>query len=312
MFCIIAFIVLSILGIFSASNRLLAREALDCVLRRITMRPCTTGFDQKMKAKILGTIIKRSENAAGFINRNFEILSWIFFFLLMTSSFFAIRGTYLYYRYGSCNGLNQSGVCVFDPKGESNKVSTISANCDPAIANSANLTLDNVNLESFPTKNTQAIDSLVFIGCYECDFTRKVYPLIQELIKKYPVHYTFAHFPTKGDTEYLSEVGYCVYKQNADKYWQFNDLMFATDKDKLSDKNYVNQVISGLGIDIGNVQGCLFDPQTKIIIKQQVTELEKTGLYGTPTIFINGNPLVGPKPYRVYAIMLKGLFYWLK
>jgi hypothetical protein len=36
MFCIASFVVLSILGIFSASNRALAREALDCVLRRVT------------------------------------------------------------------------------------------------------------------------------------------------------------------------------------------------------------------------------------------------------------------------------------
>ena len=51
MFCIVAFVVLSILGIFSAANRRLAKEALDCVFRRITFRPCNTGFDEKMKAK---------------------------------------------------------------------------------------------------------------------------------------------------------------------------------------------------------------------------------------------------------------------
>ena len=55
MFCIVAFIVLSILGIFSATNRALAREAMDCVFRRVTLRPCNTGFDEKMKARILGS-----------------------------------------------------------------------------------------------------------------------------------------------------------------------------------------------------------------------------------------------------------------
>jgi hypothetical protein len=57
MFCIVAFAVLSILGIFSATNRALAKEALDCVLRRVTLRPCNTGFDEKIKAKILGSVI---------------------------------------------------------------------------------------------------------------------------------------------------------------------------------------------------------------------------------------------------------------
>ena len=312
MFCIIAFIVLSILGIFSASNRVLAHEALDCVLRRITLRPCTTGFDQKMKAKILGTVIGRSEKAARFINRHFELLSWIFFILLLSSSILAVNGTYLFYRYGSCNGLNQTGVCLYDPKGESNKVSTIDTNCDPSTVNSSNLTLSGVNQVLFPIKNGQAKDELFFIGCYECEFTRKVYPLIQELVEKYNVRYTFAHFPTKGDTEYLSEISECVYRQSPDKYWEFNDALFAANVMNLENKEYVNQLIKEMDFDLNGIQACLFDPQIKIRIKQQVVELEKTGLYGTPTIFINGNPLVGPKPYRVYAIMLKGLFYWLK
>lgn len=312
MFCIISFIILSILGIFSASNRRLAKEALDCVFRRITLRPCTTGFDQKMKAKILGTVLSRSEKAARFINKNFELLSWIFFILLLASSLLAVRGIYYFYRYGSCNGLNQSGVCVFDPKGENNKITTISASCDPQKVNSGNLTLNGVNLDLFPVKNAQARDKLVFIGCYECDYTRKVYPLIQQLIQKFDVSYTFAHFPTKGDTQYLSEVGICVYQQNPEKYWQFNEALFAADKTKLGDQNYVNQMINNLGLDSGGIQACLFDARTKETVNKQVFELEKTGMYGTPTIFINGSPLVGPKPYRVYAILLKGLFYWLK
>ncbi len=312
MFCIIAFIVLSILGIFSASNRVLAREALDCVLRRITLRPCTTGFDQKMKAKILGTVIGRSEKAARFINRHFELLAWVFFVLLLSSSILAINGTYLYYRYGSCNGLNQTGVCLYDPKGESNKVSTIDANCDPSTINASNLTTDGVNWALFPEKNSQAPDELIFIGCYECEFTRKVYPLIQELVKKYDVRYTFAHFPTQDDIENLSEIGECIYQQKPEKYWDFNDALFATNVSNLENREYINQLIKDMGFDLNGIQACLFDAQLKLIIKQQVVELEKTGLYGTPTIFINGNPLVGPKPYRVYAIMLKGLFYWLK
>ncbi len=312
MFCIISFIVLSILGIFSASNRLLAKEALDCVFRRITLRPCNTGFDQKMKAKILGTVINRSEKAARFINKNFEFLSWIFFILLLASSFLAVRGIFDFYRYGSCNGLNQSGVCVFDPKGENNKISTVSADCDPATANSASLSIKNINLELFPVKNPQAKDKLVFIGCYECDFTRKVYPLIQQLIQKFDVSYTFAHYPTKSNTRYLSEVGICAYQQNPEKYWNFNDALFAADIIGLEDPEYVNQVIKDVGLDLGGIQACLFDSRTKEMVTKQVQELEKTGMYGTPTIFINGSPLVGPKPYRVYAIMLKGLFYWLQ
>ena len=312
MFCILAFVVLSILGLFSATHRELAKEALDCVFKRITLRPCTTGFDQKLKAKILGAVLGRSEPTAKFINKNFELLSWIFFFLILASSFLAVRGVYFYYRYGSCNGLNQGGICLFDPKGESNMVSTVAQTCDAQGKTEKNLTLNGVNIDSFQIKNSQAKDKIVFIGCYECDFTRKVYPIIQELITKYDVSYTFAHYPAKAGTNYLSELGLCVYQQDKEKYWKFNDLLFSADKVKLEDQSFINQIISDLGLDDMAIQACLFNPQTRETVNKQMIELEKTHMYGTPTIFINGSALVGPKPYRVYAIMLKGLLYWLK
>ena len=312
MFCIVALIVLSILGIFSATNRALAREALDCVLRRVTFRPCTTGFDQKMKAKILGKVLGRSEKAAIFISKNFELLAWIFFILSVASLFFTLRGLFFFYQYGSCNGLNQTGVCVFDPKGENSKVSNVANSCNINSGGNNDLTLNSVDLSLFPVKNADAKDKLVFIGCYECEYTRKAYPLIQQLIKDFSVSYTFAHYPTKSDTNYLGELGMCIYQQDQDKYWKFNDAIFASDLNKLGDQNYINQVLTDLDVDNSKIQLCMFGPQIKELIASQVQELEKTHLYGTPTIFINGEALVGPKPYRVYAIQLKGLLYWLR
>ena len=65
----------------------------------------------------------RSETAARLVNKHFELLAWIFFVLLLGSGIFALRGTYLYYTTGSCNGMNATGFCVFDPTGESNQIS---------------------------------------------------------------------------------------------------------------------------------------------------------------------------------------------
>ncbi len=129
MICVISLIVLSILGIFSASNRALAREAADCVLRRFTLRPCNTGFDEKMKARILGSVINRSEKLARFISRYFEILAWSFFVIFLVSLILAIRSFYLFYVTGSCNGLNSTALCVFDPTGKNNETSVIDEGC---------------------------------------------------------------------------------------------------------------------------------------------------------------------------------------
>jgi hypothetical protein len=309
MFCVAALIVLSILGIFSATNRHLAKEALDCVFHRVTFRPCTTGFDKKMKAKLVGGLLTRSAPIAKFISKYFEVLSWIFVIVFILSLVLGIRGLVLFYTTGSCNGLNQAGLCVFDPKGENN--ATSSTNCPISGTSVTDLTVEGVDLSTFAVKNTDNREKVVFIGCYECEYSRKAYPIMMKLINQYAPNFTFAHFPVKGNTTHLAEVGYCVYQQDQAKFWQLNDVLFSTDITNLENDAFINTTLEQLGVDTGGVNACLFDSNTSQIIQNQISELEKTRLYGTPTVFINGEPLVGPKPYRVYAIALRGLLYWL-
>jgi len=310
MFCIVAFIILSILGLFSATNRQLAKEALDCVFRRVTLRPCTTGFDEKMKAKILGSVLTRSEFAARLINRHFELLSWVFFVLLLGSSIWAGRGLYLFYVTGSCNGFNQSSFCVFDPKGENNQVTSVSEICTGQSTTEKDLTLQGVDLSGFPVLKPGAKDQIVFIGCYGCDYSRKAYPLVRSLVERNPVSFIFLHYPVKEKTDYLSRLGYCAYQQDLQKYWKLNDALFAADKAVLEQETFLQSTLTGLGLDYDAIQACVADPLTEAAVQKQMAEIVKTKFYGTPTVFINNRVLVGPKPYRVYAIMLKGLWYW--
>jgi hypothetical protein len=92
-------------GIFSATIASWP-ERLDCVFRRITLRPCNTG------RKIAGfwpdcSIVR----CFRLFNRHFELLARIFFYPDGRAPL-DDQGGYNYYFYGSCNGLNQSGFCA--------------------------------------------------------------------------------------------------------------------------------------------------------------------------------------------------------
>jgi hypothetical protein len=310
MFCIVAFIILAILGIFSASNRSLAREAFDCVGRRVTLRPCNTGFDEKMKAKILGVVITRSETGALFLSKNFELLSWAFFILTMASSIYSVRSLYLFYATGSCNGLNSSSFCVFDPTGKNNDVSGVEK-CTAKPNTPSGYTLEGVDISTFPVEKTSAQENIIMIGSYHCDYTRETYPIIRDLVKKYGVNFTYIPYPAKEKDDYFLRLSYSVHKLAPDKYWQFNDAMFGSEKADLDKPAHIDEILTNLGIDAKTVQVTMSDPQTETAVQDQMKQAEKTGLSGTPTIFVNGQPFLGPKPYRVYAIALKGPFFWL-
>jgi predicted DsbA family dithiol-disulfide isomerase len=310
MICIIAFVVLSILGIFSATHRALAKEAFDCVLRRITLRPCTTGFNEKIKAQILGKVLIRSEIAARFLNKHFELFSWLLFFTMIASLFWTGKGLVNFYMYGSCNGLNKSGFCALDPKGENNKVSQAGGSCAAGEGDESKVTLEGVDLSLFPTQNTGSKDEVILIGCYSCDYTRKAYPLVKKLISENDVNYTFAHYPVKEETLYLLPIGYCAYKQDQNKFWQLNDKLFSSEKSDIARREFVDTLLKDIGYDLDAINSCSNSPETNTAVVERRIQLEKTNIYGTPLVFINDKGLVGPKPYRVYERILKGWRFW--
>lgn len=312
MACLIALIIFGIMGIFSASHRVLAKEAFSCVFKRATFRPCDTGFKEKIKGKILSKIINRSTFLAKVVNKHYEILSWIFFVLMVGSTVWVFNGVYNFYVYGSCNGLNESGFCAFDPSGDNNKVSTVGegASCGITQNSEDNLIISGIDLSSFSIMNPESEDNVVFVGCYACDYSRKAYPDIKKLIENKKANFTFAHYPVKGETDFLTEVGYCVYKDYKDKYWDFNNYLFTADKNFILDKNNTDKILADFGFDVEKINKCARSVEAKDIAEKQIIELDKTNLYGTPTVFINGKAFVGPKPYRVYKSAINKFIFF--
>lgn len=312
MFCIVAFIVLALLGIFSARYRELAREALGCVSRRVTLRPCTTGFDEKIKSKILGTVITRSETAARVINKNFELLSWTFFLLMVASTLYAVRGLYLFYMTGSCSGLNEASFCLLDPGGEHGKVSGLSGSCREKPTTVADLTLKGVDLSLFPTVNKDSRQRIVLIGCYGCEYTRKVYGSLTRLAERDKAAFIFVDYPVKVSTTLATRLGQCVYQRDQAKYWRLNGLLMQAPIEHLDDASYLSKVAGQIGINQMEIERCINDRASGDLVVGQMQEALKTNFFGTPTVFIDSQAFVGPKPYRVYAIALKGPFYWAR
>jgi hypothetical protein len=309
--CVLALIVLSILGIFSASHRKLAKEAFDCVFRRVTLRPCDTGFDTKVKAAILGKLINKSPKVAQFVSKRFEVLAFVLVIGLTVSTVWTVRGLYLFWAWGSCNGSNSGGFCAFDPSGENNKASTLDEGCvDTSLAARA-LTAEPLELDQYPYIDSGEVNAaqMVFIGCYNCDYTRKAWPIIEKLILKYPTDFWFVHFPVKEETKYLMAYDSCIYDQDPAVFWDYINRRFADAKEVNSDEVAVEGWLETQKIDTDALRACVESEATKKLVAARYAQIQDTGIYGTPTVFINGTPVVGPKPERVYRRLLRGSWF---
>lgn len=309
MFCVASLLVLGILSLFSARYRGPAKQALDCVFRRVTLRPCTTGFDVQVKSVILSKLLVKSPGFARFINKRFELISWIFVLSFFASLIWSGRGMYLYWATGNCNGLNQGGFCAFDPTGKNNEVSGMGAECRTGGAPTGDLTLSGVNLNEYPLIKGLTDKEMVFFGCYACKYTKQTYPLIKQLIETYHPSVRFVFYSTHPEADYLRAYDYAVQTVAPDKYFAWIDALYLEPHDTVASESATIHLIEGLGIDIKAINKIMTDPATTAITQRRKFEIDKTGIYGTPTIFVNGKPVVGPKPYRVYRQMMNKTWF---
>jgi hypothetical protein len=112
--CIVALIVLGVMSIFSAKYRSWAREAFDCVARRLVLRPCRTGFNEKVRAKVTSKLMKKSPGIARIAHKHFEVFSWAFTIMLLASLAYSVYGFYNIATIGTCDPANPD-QCIFNP-----------------------------------------------------------------------------------------------------------------------------------------------------------------------------------------------------
>jgi len=320
MICFIAMIVFGILGIFSATHRKVALEAFDCVFRKLTLRKCQTGLDVRLKSSITGKLLRNNPGLGKFIYRHFQIISALFTILLFGSLIWTGISGYNYYVYGNCNGPSvedQGGLCLFDPTGSNSEITE----CDNEDVNTQTAgqepTLENVELALFPTyqpKNVQ--DKLVYVGCYTCVNTRKVNPVINELVvaNKETIEFMFIHLPLHKEQEYISKIENCLYQESKTAFWKFHNALMQMQIAELDNQDNVYSVLDEIekteGIDKEKIIFCSQTKQAEEQLQKQISEIKKMNVEGTPTIFVNDQTFIGPKPLRVYEKQLSTDVDW--
>ncbi|MFH2019846.1 MAG: thioredoxin domain-containing protein [archaeon] len=302
MICLISLVVFAFMGIFSVKYRKLAAKAFDCVFRRLTLRPCQSGLDQQVRSSIISFFSKRDIRAAKFVVKYFEIISWFFTILMILSMFFAARGVYYYVVYGNCNGAGSDEFCVFDKLNP-----TQASTChDPSII-SENQTFIKPTIDDDPSRGpNDAKVVIIEFGCFDCPYTKKAYPITNEIMKNYNDKVLFVYrdfpLPIHNNSEIKPMAAECADEQG--KFWEFHDNLF--EKEKLENTNSgMIELASELGLNIEDFTSCLESEKYLSEIKKDFEDGRNAGVYGTPTFFINDEVVIGPKPYQYFKNVIE-------
>ena len=105
--CIVALVVFSVMSVGSAKYKKLARDALRCVFKNLTLSPCDVGLEQMIKGKVTAKLL-RFPRLARFFYRHFSIIAWLFTMTFFASLIYSVYSFYNFFVYGSCE---PGGVC---------------------------------------------------------------------------------------------------------------------------------------------------------------------------------------------------------
>jgi protein-disulfide isomerase len=318
MICILAMIVFGILGIFSASYRIIAKEAFHCVFKKVTFRKCDTGLDTRLKSEITGRLLRFNHRLGKIVYRYFEVFSWIFLILTVATLFFFGRGIYFYAMYGNCNGPNSDQFCIFDPLG-TNKPSNITSGstCSiPGIVENKTLTAPSLGelRDGMYIGNPDAKVVIIEFGCYSCHYTKMAEPTVKKIIDKYDgqILYVYKDFPlsaTHINALPAAEAAHCALDQG--KYWEYREYLFANQQKQLTED--LVGYASDLGLNTDTFKNCLNTQKYRSLIEDNYDAGINSGITVTPTFFINNQSIVGAKDYKEFRKIINkelGIHWW--
>lgn len=281
------------MAIFSGKFRPLFKEALDCVGRRITFRPCVSGLDERLKSQITGKLMKKHPGTARFVYKRFEIISWIFLIILFASLFFSAQAGYYYARYGNCNGPDETGFCIFDPFGGDEETCSVEGE-GGEVTGTLTVYEDDPSFGPEDAKVT-----VIEAGCFQCSFTKDAVPIVRKLMANYKgeIRIVYKDFPISShhaNAVLSAEAARCANEQ--DKFWDYYFILFENQYEASVDD--LKQYAWELDLDTEMFDSCLDSGKYHALVERDYQEAVDAGIYGTPTFFINDQVIVGVPSFR--------------
>lgn len=304
MICVIALIVFSVMAIFSASYRPLAKEAWRCVLRKARLKPCDTDLHQRLQAQLAGKIFTKSPRLARIVHGHFDLIAWTLVILTVASLGYTAYGAYNYVQYGNCYGPDDSeAFCPFAALAGEQASSTESKYDGP---------------QKFPTPDDDpsigpedAPVTIIEFGCYMCPYTKKAEPTVRQVLANYAGRIRFVYrdfpLPQHAETRLHATAANCAREQ--DKFWEMHDKLFEIqDQCRTLNGTHRDLIIESateIGIDPANFTTCLESGKYDAEIENDYQAGIQAYLHGTPTFFINNRTITGPKPYAAFTKIIE-------
>lgn len=152
--------------------------------------------------------------------------------------------------------------------------------------------------------------TIVEFSEYQCPYCgRYVAEAYPQILEEYEdqIYYIFHDYPLSfhPHAQKLAEVARCAGDQN--QYWEMHDLIFENQEEWSSKQNIdvdIDSFVTQLGLNKEEFDDCLDSGKYTQAVNDSIELGTEVGVQGTPTFFINGQKLVGARPYADFKAII--------
>ena len=152
--------------------------------------------------------------------------------------------------------------------------------------------------------NPSAQVTIVEFSDYQCPFCARVNPTLDRIRQTYGdrVKIVFKDFPLANHPQApkASEAARCAGEQN--KYWEMHDAMFANQR--ALDVPQLKQTARAIGLNGTSFDQCLDSGKWGAAVQAGLAQGEKMGVNSTPTLYVNGRPVIGAMPFENFKTII--------
>lgn len=163
-----------------------------------------------------------------------------------------------------------------------------------------------------PQGNKNAKVKIVEFLDFRCPFCDRFFKdtepqLLKEYVDSGKAVFYVRHYQFLGPASVVAgNASECANEQG--KFWEFHDYLYKNQPPESDTSLYttdkLTDVASGLGINADQFRGCLDSKKYDKNVADDLAAGQKAGVNGTPTVFINGLPVVGAQPYSAFKTVI--------
>lgn len=146
---------------------------------------------------------------------------------------------------------------------------------------------------------------------FQCPYCEQFYSQVEKQLKQDyvdtgKVQFYFRNFAFLGqESTWAGEAAYCANEQDA--FWKFHDYLYSHQGQENTgafSKDNLKKFAADLGLNTNQFNNCLDTDKYQAQLNKDTAAGRTAGVSGTPTVFINGQMLVGAQPYTSYKTVI--------